>query len=168
MKRKVFFSFHYKSDSWRVSQVKNMGVIEGDNVLQANKWEEVESQGEQAIKDWIDNQLKDKSCLVVLVGEKTYRSKWVRYEIKKAWAEKKGVLGIRVHHLKGGNKKPSKKGKNPFERVKICNSKRKLSNIVELKSSRFRKSENVYGYIKDNIEQWVEEAIKIRKSFQCK
>lgn len=30
MARKVFFSFHYQPDNWRVSQVRNIGVIEGN------------------------------------------------------------------------------------------------------------------------------------------
>jgi hypothetical protein len=40
MARKVFHSFHFKRDSHRVSQVRNMGVIEGQPVLSSNEWEE--------------------------------------------------------------------------------------------------------------------------------
>ena len=28
MARRVFFSFHYKADNWRASQVRNMGEAE--------------------------------------------------------------------------------------------------------------------------------------------
>ena len=29
-KRRVFYSFYYKEDSWRASQVRNIGVVEGN------------------------------------------------------------------------------------------------------------------------------------------
>lgn len=38
--------------------------------------------------------------MVVLIGEDTAKRKWVKYEIKKAWNEGKGVLGIYIHNLK--------------------------------------------------------------------
>jgi hypothetical protein len=42
MAKQVFYSFHYDNDNWRASQVRNMGVIEGnrpapDNGLGDNK-----------------------------------------------------------------------------------------------------------------------------------
>src|SRR5260370_41162731 len=39
MARKVFFSFHYKADSWRTSQVRNIGAIEGNAPVADNDWE---------------------------------------------------------------------------------------------------------------------------------
>ena len=77
MARKTFLSFHYKNDNWRVSQVKQMGVIEEQPLLSSNKWEEIENAGEAAIKEWIADNLKGKSCLVVLIGEKTAGRNWV-------------------------------------------------------------------------------------------
>src|SRR6266536_3269089 len=41
MARRVFHSFHYKPDVHRVAQVRNMGVIEGQQLLSSNAWEEV-------------------------------------------------------------------------------------------------------------------------------
>lgn len=49
MARRVFFSFHYKPNSWRVSQVKQMGSIEGQPLLTSNEWEEVEKGGDKKI-----------------------------------------------------------------------------------------------------------------------
>lgn len=31
MPRKVFYSFHFAPDSWRASQVRNIGIVEGIN-----------------------------------------------------------------------------------------------------------------------------------------
>jgi len=49
MKRKVFYSFHYAKDSWRAGQVRNIGVVEGDEPLTSNKWEEVKQKGDANI-----------------------------------------------------------------------------------------------------------------------
>jgi len=58
MATKCFLSFHYKPDNWRVSQIKQMGVIEGQALLAANKWEEVKGKGDAAIKQWIADNMK--------------------------------------------------------------------------------------------------------------
>lgn len=36
MKRQVFFSFHYNRDSWRASQVRNMGKVDGNSTFSDN------------------------------------------------------------------------------------------------------------------------------------
>lgn len=41
MARKCFFSFHYTPDNWRVSQVRNIGAIEGNKPAKDNDWETV-------------------------------------------------------------------------------------------------------------------------------
>lgn len=40
-KRQVFYSFHFKNDSWRAGQVRNIGVVEGNMPVSSNDWEEV-------------------------------------------------------------------------------------------------------------------------------
>ncbi len=68
MAKSVFFSFHYARDAWRVQQVVKMGALEGQPILNPQKWEEVKRRGDQAIKTWIAEQMKYKSAVVVLVG----------------------------------------------------------------------------------------------------
>lgn len=41
MARNVFYSFHYVPDGWRVAQVRNMGVLEGNRPASDNDWERV-------------------------------------------------------------------------------------------------------------------------------
>ncbi len=53
MTRRVFYSFHYKPDNWRASQVRNMGVIEGNAPVSDNEWEEITGGGDEAIEQWI-------------------------------------------------------------------------------------------------------------------
>ncbi len=86
-KRQVFYSFEYEPDVFRVQQVINMGIIEGERLLSPNEWEEIRKGGDYAIKKWIDENMKYKSCVVVLVGSSTAYRPWVQYEIKKGWNE---------------------------------------------------------------------------------
>ena len=162
MARKVFTSFHFKRDYFRANQVRNMGKIEGNSIISHNAWETVKAKGSHAITEWIDNNMKGKSCLVVLVGAETSNRKWVLYEIEKAWNDGKGVLGIYVHKLGGGNGQDFK-GQNPFDNFLLGG--RKFSNYVNCHSTRFTNSTAVYNAIKENINDWIEEAIAIRKLY---
>ncbi|WP_118775581.1 TIR domain-containing protein [Haemophilus haemolyticus] len=150
MTRKVFFSFHFDSDSWRAGQVRNMGVVDGSEPVKGNRWEDVKSKSEEVIKQWIDDNLKDKSCLVVLIGEKTASRKWVKYEIDKAVELGKGICGVYIHKLKDQNGKTSKRGSNP------------LLKDAPIFDSQYQSSDFVYNDIKENIADLVEKAIKIR------
>lgn len=49
-KRQVFYSFHFKNDSWRAGQVRNIGVVEGNMPVSSNDWEEVKRKGDDSIK----------------------------------------------------------------------------------------------------------------------
>ena len=81
-KRQVFYSFHFKNDVMRVQQIRNMGVVEGNTPVAPNTWEEVKRRGDTSIKKWIDENMRYRSCVVVLVGSETANRKWVRYEIE--------------------------------------------------------------------------------------
>lgn len=160
MARKVFTSFHYKPDNWRASQIRNMGKLEGNSVATTNKWEEVSKGGNKEIEKWIEDNMSGKSCVIVFVGENTANRKWIDYEIKKAWEAGRGLLGIYVHNLKDCNEKQSEKGSNPFESFTVGD--KKLSSIVKCYNPPFSTSKYVYDHIKENIEDWIEEAIQIR------
>ena len=162
MARRAFFSFYYKEDSWRASQVRNMGVIEGNRPVSDNDWEEIKRGGEKAIKEWIDDQMRGKSVVIVLIGTNTAERKWVLYEIQRGWELGKGILGIYIHRLKDKNGYQSTKGANPFERFKLGN--KKLSEIVKAYDPPYYESKDVYNYIKNNLADWVEEAIRIREN----
>jgi hypothetical protein len=162
MGRKVFFSFHYIPDNWRASQVRNMGVVEGNQSVSDNDWETVTKGGAQAIKKWIDDQMHGRSCAVVLIGSGTAGRKWINYEIEKAWNDGKGVLGIHVHNLLDAGSNQSKKGANPFADFSVGSTS--LANIVKTYDPPFSTSTYVYSHIKENIDDWVEKAIEIRKN----
>ncbi|MDA8248422.1 MAG: TIR domain-containing protein [Rhodospirillales bacterium] len=162
MARNVFYSFHYAKDAWRASQVRNMGVVDGNSPIRDNDWEEVKKGGDKAIQKWIDEQLTGRSCAVVLVGAETANRPWVIHEISRAWSLGKGVVGIRIHNLLNEAKYKSSAGANPFDRVTFNNTGRALSSIVTLYNPPFTESTDVYADIKKRIEGLVEAAIKIR------
>ncbi len=165
MARKVFYSFHYKPDNWRSSQVRNIGAVEGNKPASDNDWESVTKGGDKAIEKWINNQLSGRSCTVVLIGSKTAGRKWIDYEIEKSWNDGKGVVGIYVHNLKDSSGDKSNKGKNPFEHFTLKNGSKKLSNVVKTYDPPYSNSQNVYNHIKNNLSYWIEEAVKIRNDF---
>lgn len=98
MARKVFFSFKY-DDVQRAMNVRNSNVISGalkSGFIDKAEFEAVEKQGDKAIQNWIDEQLKGTSVTVVLVGANTHKSKWVKYEIEQSIARGNGLLTIDV------------------------------------------------------------------------
>ncbi|MDA2936414.1 TIR domain-containing protein [Patescibacteria group bacterium AH-259-L05] len=102
MARRVFFSFKYKDVS-RAMVVRNSWVTQGKEAagfIDAVDFEELERQGDSAIKNWIDKQLNGTSVTVVLVGAKTCDSKWVKYEIEKSIEIGNGLLGIDISKIK--------------------------------------------------------------------
>lgn len=165
MARKVFFSFHYKPDNSRASQVRNIGALEGNVPCSDNDWESVTKGGDAAIKKWIDGQLSGRSCAIVLVGSATAGRKWINYEIEKAWNDGKGVVGIHIHRLKNLAGEQATKGNNPFSGFTVGENKTPLSSIVKLYDQPYTDSKLAYGHIKDNIADWIEEAVAIRNKY---
>lgn len=107
MARKVYFSFHYQNDIWRVNQVRNHKItkedIEEAGFYDGSLWEEAKKKGDLEIKRMINAGLKGASVNVVLIGSQTYSRRWVRYEIVKSFVEGKGQFGIYIHKNKDQN-----------------------------------------------------------------
>lgn len=165
MARKTFFSFHYVPDCWRASQVRNIGIVEGNQPCSDNDWEEVKKGGDSAIQAWIDGQMSGRSCELVLIGANTAGRKWIKYEIEKAWNDGKGVVGIYIHNLLDANGNQAAKGRNPFDDFTMKRDEAKLSSIVKAYDPPYTTSTNVYAHIKDNLADWIEEAVTIRNDY---
>jgi len=163
MARRVFFSFHYKPDNWRVSQIRNIGAIDGNKAASDNDWETVTKGGDEKIKEWIANQMNGRTCTVLLIGKDTADRKWINHEIIKTWNDKKGIVGIYIHNLKDSKSNQTAKGNNPFDYIKFENGTA-LSSIVKAYNPPYTDSKQVYDYISNNMESWIDEAIKIRNN----
>ena len=163
MVRSVFYSFHYKPDVYRVSQVRNIGALEANKSAHDNDWETVTKGGDKAIEKWIADQMHGRSCTVVLVGQNTAGRKWITHEIVKSWNEKMGVVGIHIHGLRNDESKISNKGGNPFAHINFVESGKRLSAIVQCYDPGGSNSKERYAWISRNLEAAVEEAIRVRK-----
>ncbi|MCK9199709.1 MAG: TIR domain-containing protein [Gallionella sp.] len=103
MARQVFFSFKYEDVS-RAMVVRNSWVTQGTQTaagfVDKADFEKIKKQGDAAIKRWIDDQLNGTSVTVVLVGQDTCKSRWVKYEIEKSIEIGNGLLGIDISKIK--------------------------------------------------------------------
>lgn len=162
MARRVFYSFYYKPDVMRVSQVRNIGALESNRPATDNDWETVKSGKDIAIKRWITAQMKGRTCTVVLIGENTANREWINHEIIKSWDDGMGVVGIRIHGLKNTDGYIANMGKNPFDYIDYGNTGKKLSSIVECYNPAGSNSKERYAWIAKHLENVVSKAIKIR------
>jgi hypothetical protein len=143
MARKVFFSFHYDRDLWRVNVVRNSGTIEGISVAgfhDESLWEETKAKGDKAVKKLIDNGLDGTSVTVVLIGAETANRNFVSYEIEQSVARGNGMLGLRVNHIKDKDGRVDPAGLVPDALTKI--------------------RAPVYTYEYGKLGEWVEKAYK--------
>lgn len=154
-KRSIFYSFHFDNDVMRVQQVRNMGVVEGNEPVTPNTWEQVKGRGKAAIEAWIEENMKYKSCCICLIGSATSTRPWVDYEIKKAWTDKKGLLGIHIHNLVAPRVGTSTKGKSPFDSINFTRGGSRVYPAVYDPSP-----SDAYNDIAANLSRWVEAAIK--------
>ena len=156
--RQVFFSFEYNKDNWRASQVRNMGKVSNDSTFSDNDWEEVKYKSKASIEQWIKEQMKMRSCVIVLIGSTTYTRDWVKYEIQEAYNQNKGLVGIYIDKLEDRNGRQTTKGNNPFDYITTYRGE-KLSKYVKTFDSAYLNSKNVYNDIANNIEDLIEDAI---------
>lgn len=154
----VFYSFHYAKDVMRVQQIRNIGALDENKPVSPNEWEQVKRGGERSIQRWIDDNMKYKRCLIVLIGEDTSERPWVKYEIEKAWSDGKAIVGIYIHKLRCPRSGLGVRGKNPFDGFTLNNGQR-LSSVVKC----FDPSpHNTYKDIANNIASLVHFAIQQR------
>jgi hypothetical protein len=158
--RKIFFSFHYERDSWRAGQVRNSNVVSSEDrygFIDAADWESIKKQGNAAIKRWIDDQLKNTSVTVVLIGTETADREWVQHEILRSWNRGNGIVGVRIHNIKDQNQETDTAGANPLDQFKLPDGTL-LSSVCK-----------TYDWVLDdgrkNLGKWADEAANKRAEF---
>lgn len=160
MSRKVFYSFHFKRDAWRAAQVRNSSMIDDDDeygVIDAVEWEKIEREGDDAVKRWINEQLKYTSVTVVLIGAETAERDWVDYEIRRSWARGNALVGVRIHGIKNQDRETDRPSPNPLDNICLADGT-SLSSIFP-----------TYDWVADdgqqNIGAWVEAAFQLRAKY---
>lgn len=157
MAKSVFYSFHYEQDVHRIQLVRNINALEGQPVLNAQDWESVRSGGDDAIERWIHDQMAYKKAVIVLIGRHTASRPWVIYEIKKAWADKKPLLGIRVHGLSSLGSVDSA-GSDPFAKAAGVGSVPIFDPTVSDWAGKIN-SKATYNDLSDNLEYWSSQGV---------
>ena len=103
MARRVFFSFHYQLDIFRVNQIRNIPNITGcaaAGFQDASIWEDEKKKGEEWIKALIRKELENTTVTVVCIGSKTAGRMYIDYEIEQSIARQNGIVALRINHLK--------------------------------------------------------------------
>lgn len=158
MARRVFFSFHYKNDVWRANQVRHSWVTQGKEAagfIDSAEFEKIKEKGDKAVEDWIDEQLKETSVTVVLIGSETSTRKYVKYELQESYKKGNGFVGVYIHKLKDKDENTSLKGETTFG---------ELGKDKNGESVYFYKVAKIYDYIDDDgynkLGDWIEKAAK--------
>jgi hypothetical protein len=156
----VFYSFHYDNDVFRVNLVRHIGQIEDNAPVSPNDWEQIK-RTDAGIRKWIDDNMSHRRCVIVLVGSETANRKYVRYEIEKAWNDKRALFGINIHNLNCARTRTTcAAGVNPFSVIKM-DSQRPMSDYVTCHDP---SSYDAYNTIARNMEDWVDAAITQAKA----
>jgi hypothetical protein len=163
MYRRVFYSFNYAEDAWRASQVRNMGVVEGNRPATDNEWQDVSKGGDSAITRWINQQMQGRSALIVLIGANTAGRRWINYEIEHAWNKRMGVLGVYISGLRDKDGRVSIYGRNPFDDFNLRGNV--LTSIVPTFMPIGYSSQEIYASIRVNLSVYIERAISVRSAY---
>jgi len=119
--RRTFFSFHFQPDNQRAEVVQQSWVTKGDRqsagFFDGSAFETKKRTSEDALKDFLTEQLKGTSVTCVLVGSQTAFRPWVRYELVRSFHRGNGLLAVRVHSIRDWNSQPAAEGLNPFDNL---------------------------------------------------
>lgn len=114
--RRTFFSFHYRRDVWRASNVRNCGKIDPQAAAgwsDASLWEATKAKGNDAVRHAIEAGLKNTSVTAVLIGSETSKRRWVDYEIRRSYERGNGVIGVRIHKIRDQHGETDARGDIP-------------------------------------------------------
>lgn len=153
MARSVFYSFHYDRDVHRVQLVRNINQLEGQPLLNSQDWEQVRRKGSLAIQNWINKQMAYKRAVIVLIGHETASRPWVIYEIEKAWASRKPLLGVRIHGLSSFGSVDGA-GPDPFGMATNVSGVPVFDPTVKDWWTGEIDSKKTYSKLADNLESW--------------
>lgn len=142
MARKTFFSFHYQEDVWRAWNVRNCLVVSKDQnaegFFDGSLFEASKKEGDEALKAFLRNGLKNTSVTCVLAGQYTAARRWVRYEIVRSVLKGNGLLTVDIHGVENSKEELGVKGSNPLDEVGVYLSNGKIY-FAELKDGKWAK-----------------------------
>lgn len=122
-RRRVFFSFHYQNDIWRVNQIRNSWRYQhedrrvAEGFFDGSIWERSKRTSDDSLKTLIREGLKNTSVTCILAGSETYARRWVRYEIARSIVKGNALLVVRVHNMKNQMGYTAQAGDNPLDHM---------------------------------------------------
>ncbi len=124
MPRKVFFSFHYQPDIFRVNVVRKSTLThdldDNDSFFDKSLWESAKSKSADSLRQLIQNGMYGSSVVFILAGTETWSRYWVRYEIARAVIEGKGLVTVHVNGIEcAGAQAVSQRGANPLKYMAV-------------------------------------------------
>lgn len=158
MSRHVFYSLHYERDRARAELVRKLAGFVPNLEAKPAEWATLQRTGDFAIKRWFEQQVRGRSCTIVLIGAETASRSWVRYEIERSWQLGLGLLGVYIHHLKDERGQQSTKGDDPFAAAALGAN----AALIHSYDPPEQDSKLAYRYIADHLARWVELAVATR------
>lgn len=160
MSRHVFYSLHYELDRSRAELVRNLPGLVPNLEAKPAEWATIKRTGEFAFKRWLEQQLRGRSCSVVLIGAQTATRPAVLHEIKRSWELRLGLLGVHIHALRDSKSAQSQKGESPF--ATADSGLGEHASLVQVYDPPESDSKLAYRFIADNLGKWVERAVAAR------
>lgn len=146
-KRRVFFSFHYQNDVWRVNQVRQSwryqheAQRETEGFYDGSIWESSQRTGPDSLKSLIREGIKNTSVTCVLVGSETFGRRWVRYEIARSVIKGNGLLAVKIHLMGDRQGYVSQEGPSPLDCMGVYNTGSGIR-LAEVKNGKWVKYED--------------------------
>jgi hypothetical protein len=100
-------------------------------------WGKSKAQEPESLKALMRDAVIHSSAICVLVGTNTWKGRWVKYEIARAVADKRGLLAVHINGLNHHHRQTSDtRGYNPLKCIGVYHSPDARYYIYELKSER--------------------------------
>lgn len=153
--RRVFFSFHYANDVFRVDRVRTTWLASQPRFEDGSLWEKAATRDDTLLKRMIDRALEETSVTVILIGSETANRKYVAYEITQSLARGHGLLGVYIHQLPDATGHRATKGPNPLDKLTAPGTGAALSTHFD-----------TFDWVDDdgqrNLGRWIEAAARKR------
>jgi MTH538 TIR-like domain (DUF1863) len=158
--RHVFYSLHYEADRGRAELVRNVPGLAPNLEAKAMEWATIKRTGDFAFKRWFEQQVRGRSCTIVLIGAETAGRPAILHEIKRSWELKLGLLGVHIHALRDLKGRQGVKGENPF--LQAASGLLEHAHEIQVYDPPESDSKLAYRFIADNLAKWVEQAVAAR------
>jgi hypothetical protein len=158
--RHIFYSLHYEADRSRAELVRNIKGLAPNPDAKDAEWATIKRTGDFAFKRWFEQQVRGRSCTIVLIGAETATRPAILHEIKRSWELGMGLLGVHIYALRDAKGLQGHKGENPFERPESGLGERaSRSHVYDPPET---DSKLAYRFIADHLAKWVEQAVAAR------